>query len=74
MWAAQKDAFRRKVADSEAENIVSTITQTCLLIFLSALNVFLTSFVSSSSSLAATFDQTDQQREGAVQARRAFGL
>lgn len=35
MWAAQKDAFRRKVADSEAENIVSTITQTSPLIFVS---------------------------------------
>lgn len=35
MWTAQKDAFRRKVADSEAENIVSVITLTFLFMFVS---------------------------------------
>lgn len=38
MWTAQQDAFRRKVADSEAENIVSTIKLNSL--FLSAMKHF----------------------------------
>lgn len=66
MWTAQQDAFRRKVADSEAENIVSTITLIVLFI-LSAIKHFW-NFISHSSSsfFAATFDQTDEQRKEIV--------
>lgn len=67
MWTAQKDAFRRKVADSEAENIVSVITLTFLFMFVSHQTSLKCVSPSSSSSFAATFDQTDQQREEIVQ-------
>lgn len=42
MWTAQKDAFRRKVADSETENIVSTITLTFLFVLCQPSHIFRT--------------------------------
>lgn len=65
MWLEQKDAIKKRMADSDAENIVSNdhlVACMCSFIIVSSQTLEELFF----SSLAATFGQTHQQGERGV--------
>lgn len=70
VWSEQKDALKIRLADTEAENIVSINQQ----VTYSVVFPFTDHVTLCESCLSATFSQIHRQRERGLQACRAFGF